>query len=125
MPKADIEVEVKFVTNQAGHQEPRPDLPNPMKRNKTVHYFTSDPSATVRIDFVPNPSQPSGSPLSPFVDTNGNVITSITNSDPPMKLQKDGEFSCRCFVTQNGKTFGWSEETPGAGGNHVVKGPNP
>lgn len=123
MPKADIEVEVTLDTIN-GVQAAVPHPPNPMNQHKTVHYFTSTPGATVRIDFVPNPSQPQAPSLSPFVDSNGNVVTSVTNSDPPMKLQKNGEFSCRCFVTlQNGQVIGWSPSTPNSGGNHVVKGP--
>ncbi len=124
MPKADIEVEVTLNTiNGVEEAVPQVQHLNPMNRQKTVHYFTSVPDAAVRIEFVPNPNPPKPqASLSPFVDSNGNAITTITSADPPLMLQKDGEFSCRCFVTlKNGQVIGWSPSSPNSGGNHIVK----
>ena len=105
---ADFEVEVTLDTNSSGFPEAKPHLPNQMGQRKTVHYFTRVPGATVRIDFVPNPNPPKPQAfLSPFVDSSGNVITTIRSTDPPRQLMKDGDFLCRCFLEFPRKNRDW------------------
>ena len=64
---------------------------------------------------------------SPFRDGSGNEITVIpdlANNIPDgalLTLQKEGNFTCRCFLTlPDGSTVGWSAEHPQSGGDHNV-----
>src|SRR5206468_12312650 len=96
---ADFEVEVTLDTSSPGFTGAKPHLPNQMGQRKSVHYFTRVPGATVRIEFVPNPKAPKPQAfLSPFVDSSGNVITTVRSTDPPLQLVNDGDFLCRCFL---------------------------
>jgi hypothetical protein len=111
-PYADHEIVVNLVPGGPGSPgHAVPTITNPMGVGETVYY--SSPDGAVRIEFVDG---------TPFVDSNGNDITVITDK-VVLPLTKQGTFTCRCFITlASGTTVGWvPNENPQSGGNHVVK----
>lgn len=110
---ADHEIPVNLVPGGPGDPgHAVPTITNPMGFGETVHYFS--PDGAVRIEFVVDGT--------PFVDSNGNDITVITD-EVVLPLKKQGSFTCRCFITlPSGITVGWvRNENPESGGNHVVR----
>jgi hypothetical protein len=120
---ADHEVDVDVVNRSDGpHAEPR-NLPPFMHQEETVHYRSKDDA--VRIVFQDLDFSEAHRPFhSPFLDSNGKEVLSISSNDAPIKASNMGIYFCHCFITPpGGKEIGWSKTSPNSGGNHVVKGP--
>src|SRR5262249_6146146 len=78
----------------------------------TVHYSSNQ--GTVTMVFMVNGS--------PFLDVNNYEMIVVTSAAPPLAVQKDGQFTARCFITlPTGITVGWGPNYPNYGGDHVVK----
>ena len=89
-----------------------PHIPAVLKFGDTVHYKSKDGEVT--MEFLDNGS--------PYLDLNGNQVTTVTSNDPPLELKVRGVFTSRCFITPPGGTpIGWSAEYPESGGNHDVR----
>jgi hypothetical protein len=117
---AKHEIHAKLVTDKDG-QHAVLDIPKSMATGETVHYSSAD--GDVRIEFFDDNNLPS---LSPFLEPNGSVKTVITSKEPPIKLSKQGNFFCHCFITPPGKApIGWRRGDPLSGGNHDVQKPPP
>jgi hypothetical protein len=116
--KADFEIVANLVRDNNGQQHAVPDIHNPMKFGKTVHY--SSPDGEVTIQFRDDNNLPSPSP---FLDPNGSEKIDISSNEPPIKLSKPGDFFCHCLITPpGGIPIGWDKlKSPKSGGNHIVR----
>jgi hypothetical protein len=107
---ANHEITITLVGNGAFPPLPMP----PMLVGETVRYSSS--SGEVKIVF------PERSPFRTDnvvgTDVPGGVILNLVSDSGA------GTLPCRCFITlPNGTTVGWSESSPGSGGNHKVTEP--
>src|SRR5258705_4613121 len=85
-----------LVTLQKGG--PVPNIPPSMKVGETVHYKSDDGEVT--IEFHKDGS--------PFLNLDGSEKNEVTSHEPPVKLNKAGKVTCRCFITPpGGSPIGW------------------
>ena len=97
-------LEVKVNGGDAVPPTPIPE----MKVGDTVRYFSNAGKVTIVFP-----------QLSPF-RTDADAMTEITGADV-QTVARNGDFSCRCFVTlPNGTTVGWQKDPSLSGGTHHV-----
>ena len=96
---ANHEVDVDLVKRSDGPHANRRNLPPFMHQGETVHYTSTD--GAVRIDCFKSGLLRSPRPFpSPFLDSNGNVVLSITQLMRRLSARNMGIYICHCFVTR-------------------------